>query len=331
MKRIGIFLAVLLLSVSALTGCAKRKTVAATDDRTVVRVGALKGATTMGMVKLIDDAEQGIGDTTYELTLAGSADELTPKLIKGELDIAAIPLNLAAILYGKSDGAIQLAAVNALGVLYIVETGEPTIAAWEDLRGQTIYATGKGSTPEYALDYLLSMHGMRLGTDVLVEWKSEPSEVVALMSAQEHAVAMLPQPYVTVAETKLDGLRVVLDLTASWAELDNGSAFVTAGLVVRRAFANEHPAILEAFLTEYAASSAFVNENPDKAAVLIEKFGIVNAPIAQKAIPHCNIVCITGKKMKDMANGCLKVLFDRNPAVVGGALPDEDFFYTPNP
>lgn len=331
MKRIGTLFIIFLLILGTMVACAKPEASTEPVDNTVVRLGALKGATTMGMVKLLDDAEKGLGESKYEFTLAGSADELTPKLLKGELDILAIPANLAAILYGKSNGAVQMAAVNTLGVLYIVEKGEARINSWEDLRGETIFATGKGSTPEYALDYLLSQHGLTLGTDVIVEWKSEPTEAVAQMGTMDHAIAMLPQPYVTVAETKLEGLRVALDLTKSWAELDNGSAFVTAGLVVRKAFADEHPGKVEAFLKEYAASTQYVNENLDEAAALIEGYDIVKAPIAKKAIPYCNIVCITGDEMKDMVNGYFKVLFDQNPAVVGNALPDENFFYAPNP
>ena len=296
-------------------------------EKTTIRLGALKGPTTMGMVKLLDDAENGLTQNDYEFTMAAAADELTPKLVKGELDILAVPANLGAILYKNTDGAVKFAAVNALGLIYVVEKGGEEVQSIESLKGKTIYATGKGTTPEYALSYLLSQYGLDINSDVTMEWKSEPTEVVAALSQQDNGVAMIPQPFVTVAQTQVEGLRVALDLTKEWDALGSGSKFITAGLIVRAAFAEEHPDALNTFLEEYAASAAFVNANVEEGAQLIEKYEIVKAPIAQKAIPFCNIVCITGQEMVDMASGYLAVLFEQNPAAVGGALPDDAFYY----
>jgi len=298
------------------------------EERALVRLGGLKGSTSIGMVKLLADNEEGLTSNTYEFTLAGSADELTPALVKGELDILAAPVNLGAILYRNTEGGVKMAAVNTLGVLYVVEKGGETVTDWQSLKGKTILATGKGSTPEYALTYLLTQNGLTVGEDVTVEWKNEPSEVISLMAAADTAVAMLPQPYVTVAQMQLEGLRVALDLTASWKELDNGTSFITAGLIIRTAFAEEHPEAVKAFLEEYAASTAYVNENVAEAAALVEKYDIVKAAVAEKAIPFCNIVCITGEEMKTMTQGYLKVLYDANPKVVGGNLPADDFYWT---
>ena len=196
-----------------------------------VRLGGLKGPTSMGMVKLLDDAESGATENGYEFTMAASANELTPQLVQGELDIIAVPANVAAILYNQTEGGVELLAAGTLGVLYMVEKGGETVTDVASLSGKTIYATGKGATPEYALTYLLSQHGLTLGTDVQVEWKSEPTEIVALMAEQENAVAMLPQPFVTVAQGQVEGLRVALDLSAEWDKLDNGSRLITSVLV----------------------------------------------------------------------------------------------------
>ncbi|MBQ6382987.1 MAG: ABC transporter substrate-binding protein [Clostridia bacterium] len=320
MKKI---LAMMTALVLALSLCAVGY---ADGEKVTVRLGGLKGPTSMGMVKLLDDAENGLTENSYAFQMAAAADELTPGLLKGELDILAVPANLGAILYKNSAGAVQMAAVNTLGVIYIVEKGGETVQTLEDLKGKTIYATGKGTTPEYALTYLLSQHGLDINTDVTMEWKSEPTEVVAQMATEEASVAMLPQPFVTVAAGQLENLRVALDLTGEWNALDNGSQFVTAGLIVRKAFAEEQPEALKTFLKEYAASTAYVNESPAEAAQLIEKYGIVKAPVAEKAIPFCNIVCITGAEMQQMVSGYLEVLLAQNPKAVGGELPGEDFF-----
>lgn len=318
MKRIiPAFIAVCMLFVAL--GCSA-------EEKVTVRLGGLKGPTSMGMVKLLDDAENGLTANRYDYTMAAAADELTPAFLKGELDIVAIPVNLGSILYNKSKGAIEMIAVNTLGVVYIVEKGGDAIKSVADLKGSTIYATGKGSAPEYALSYLMKENGLDIETDVTMQWKSEPTEVVALMATEEHAVAMLPQPFVTVAAGQLENLRIALDLTEEWDALKNGSRFVTAAIFVRKAFADEHPETVSTFIKEYAMSSEYVNSSIEAGAMLVEKYGIVKAPVAVKAIPYCNIVCITGEEMKETAKGCLEVFYKLNPTSVGGELPDDGFY-----
>lgn len=322
-KTITLILAMLLM-LSVFTGCGAAKE--EKSERVNIRLGGLKGATSIGMVKLLNDAESGKTVNGYEFTMAGSAEELTPKLLKGELDILAVPANLGAILYNNSNGAVQMLAVNTLGVLYIVEKGGESVQSLADLKGKTIYATGKGSTPEYALSYLLSQAGLTLGEDVHVEWKSEPTEVVALMSAEDTSLAMLPQPYVTVAQNQLPDLRAAVDLNEVWSSLDNGSRFITAGLIVRKAFAEEHPEAVSVFLEEYAASTRYVSENPEAAGQLVEKYGIIKAAVAVKAIPYCHIVCMTGEEMQTAVDGYFRILYNQNENAVGKKLPGEDFY-----
>lgn len=333
MKKLFAMLLSLCMLAALCVGCGgtpPEEDAASTFEGANIRLGGLKGPTSMGMVKLLADNDAGETVNTYEFTMAGSADELTPKLLQGELDILAVPVNLGSILYNNSEGAVQLLAVNTLGMIDIVEKGGNTVTDWESLRGQTIYATGKGSTPEYALNYLLEQNGLDPAADVTIEWKSEPSEIVAQMAAQDHVIAMMPQPFVTVAQSKFADLKVALDLTEEWNALDNGSQLNTAGLVVRTEFAQENPEAVAAFLEEYAASTAYVNENVQDAAQLVGQYEIVDAAIAELAIPQCNIVCITGQEMKDSVEGYFQVLFDQNPKSVGGAMPGEDFYYIPS-
>ena len=280
-------------------------------------IAALKGPTAMGLVKLMKDSESG--ETTgngYTFTLAGSADEVTPALLKGELDMACVPANLAAVLYNKTEGEIEVLAVNTLGVLYIVENGE-SVQSIADLKGQTIVAAGKGSTPEYALRYLLTENGIDPDNDVTIDWKSEHSECVAALASGQASVALLPQPFVTVAQSKIEGLRMALDLTKEWDALDNGSGLITGVIVARRAVVEENP----------AAGVDWVNANTADAAALIGEYGIVDAAVAEKALPYCNIVCLTGADLLEALPGYLEVLYNASPAAVGGEMPDNSFYF----
>ena len=299
-----------------------------TVEYPTIRIAAMTGPTGMGMVKLLDENEQGTSTLKYDFTLAGAADEITPKLVKGELDIAAVPVNLASVLYNNTQGEIQLLAVNTLGVIYILDNNG-SVTHLSDLKGKTIYATGKGSTPEYTLRYLLTANGINPDTDVTIEWKSEPTEIVALFKQAEgkEIIAMMPQPYVTVAQSNVEGINVAISLTEEWEKLDNGSMAMTGCVVVRREFAEQNPDAVKLFLEQYEASINWVNENVEEAAQLIAHFEIVaKAPIAQKALPHCNITFIAGDDLS-AAEGYLQALYDQNPKAVGGAMPGEDFYY----
>lgn len=292
-----------------------------------VRIAGLKGPTTMGLVNLLDMEQQDTAALDYDLQLYGTADEIVPGLIKGELDMAAIPANLAAALYQKTKGGIQVMAVNTLGVLYVVEKGD-TVHSMADLAGRTILSTGKGTTPEYLLRYLLEKNGLDPDKDVKIQYCSEATEVTAQMAAaQKDAIAVLPQPYVTAAGMKDPSLRVALDLTAEWDKVSD-SQLVTGVTVVRTQYAQEHPDVVEVFLQEYAQSVRTANTDLDRTAALCEQQGVVaKAAIAKKALPACNIVCRTGDEMQKDVSAYLSVLCAADPAAVGGKLPDEGFYW----
>ena len=291
-----------------------------------LRIAGLKGPTTMGLVNLLSMEQAGTAAMDYDLQLYGAADEIVPLLIKGELDMAAIPANLAATLYQKTNGGIQAVAVNTLGVLYVVEQGD-TVHSMADLKGRTILSTGKGTTPEYVLRYLLTANGIDPDKDVDIQYYSEATEVTAQMASMQDAIAVLPQPYVTAAGLKDDTLRVALDLTAEWDKVAD-TQLITGVTVVRKAYAEEHPDVVAAFLADYAQSVNAANTDLDGTAALCEEQGVVaKAAIAKKALPSCNIVCLTGEELKADAAGYLQVLYDADPAAVGGTLPGEDFYW----
>lgn len=243
--------------------------------------------------------------------------------------MACVPANMASVLYNKTEGEIVTLAINTLGVLYIVEKGD-TIGSIEDLRGKTIVAAGKGATPEYSLNYLLKQNGINPETDVNIDWKSEHTECVAALASDSASIALLPQPFVTVAQGKVEGLNIAIDLTKEWAALDNGSELITGVIVARKDIVDSNPDSVKVFLEKYAESVNYVNNNIEEASTYIGDYEIVDAEVAKQAIPYCNIVCITGKEMKEKLSGYLSSLMSENPQAVGGDLPDEDFYFDNN-
>ena len=340
LKKYITILVVLSLIIACLSGCGANNganTANNTEPKepVTVRIGSLTGPTTIGLVKLLSDAEESKTENKYVSTIAGSADELTPLMIKGELDVLVAPSNLASVLYNKTEGKIQMAAVTTLGVLSIFAADMPrdlinTPYDWNELKGNTIYATGKGSTPEYNLRYLLTKHGIDPDKDVNIEFKSEPAEILALYESSDHQKGfffMLPQPYASVVSAKYPELAKIFDLSEEWDKLGEDSKMITACIMVRKEFAEQNPEAVDTLLKEYAASAEWVNANVDEAAALVEKYIGTKAAIAKKAIPLCNIVSITGSEMKKAVEAYYKVLFGFNPASIGGKLPADDFWY----
>ena len=313
-----------LLTAGLLTGTLAGSCITVSAEETAsdkIAVGALKGPTAMGMAQLLDD-------DSYDFTIAASPDEIVPQIVQGNVDIAAVPSNLAAVLYQKTQKNVSVLAVNTLGVLYLVENGE-SIQSVEDLKGKTIYASGKGATPEYALEYVLSANGIDPEKDVTIEYKSEHAEVVAALANDQTAAGLLPQPFVTTALMKNDSLRVALDLNQLWQDgVSDDSQLVTGVVVVRNDYLKEHEADVDAFMDAYQASVEFVNSDPDQAAKIIGAHDIIAEEVAKKAIPDCSIVFVEGEEMQTMLSGYLSTLEQQNPEMVGGQLPDDDFYYT---
>lgn len=297
-----------------------------------LKVGSLKGPTSMGLVSLMDQASKGEAKGNYEFTMVTAADELLTKVISGDLDIALVPANMASILYNKTNHGVNVIDINTLGVLYVVSSDD-SIQSVADLKGKTLYMTGKGTTPDYVLQYLLSENGLTTD-DVTIEYKSEATEVAAVLKQQEGAIGLLPQPFVTVAMAQNESLKMVLDLTKEWEAIQSGTGgSLVTGVTICRSELFADPAGAEAidvFLAEHKASAMFAIDNVAETADLVAAAGIIEkAPVAAKAIPYCSITFVDGEMMKSMLDGYLTVLFDQDPASVGGTLPDDAFYYIP--
>lgn len=315
MKKLATMILTVVLMMGVLSGCGNQ----AEDVK--IRIGALKGPTSMGMLFMQDQEN-------YEFTMATAADELLPLMIKGELDIALVPANVASVLYNKTEGGITAIDINTLGVLYMV-SGDDSIKTVADLKGKTIYLTGKGTTPDYVLQYILTGNGLTQ-EDVTLEFKSEATEVAAVLAENPDAIGLLPQPFVTAAQLQNEALSVVMDMNEQWDLLqgENKSRMVTGVTVVRNAFLEENEKAVEQFLEAHAESTAAINADPDTGAKLVVEAGIVaKEPIAKKAIPNCNIVCITGDEMKEALSGYLNVLYELGKESIGGKVPAEEFYF----
>ena len=317
----------LIVFLMLISGCTSKPKEVAFETSVDVKIATLKGPTSMGLVKFMNDVDEKIiTGNNYQFEILSAVDEIAPKIVKGEVDIATVPANLASVIYNNSKGAVEVLAINTLGVLYICQIGD-SVKTVKDLANKTIYASGKGATPEYVLNYILSKNGLEVGKDVNVEWKNEHAECVSALAQDENGIAMLPQPFVSVAQTKNEKINIALDLTKEWNSIENSGELITGVVIARKDFIEKQPGAISDFMANYKASVEYVNLNIDDAAKLVGKYDIVLEPIAQKAIPHSNITFITGTEMKTKLSEYLNVLYSLNPKSVGGELPKDDFYY----
>lgn len=316
MKKIIALCLVLMMAVS-IAACGKMQE-QVEEPSEPVRVAALAGPTGMGLAYMMQDMQD-----RYAVELFTAPDQVTAKIINGEVDIAAVPINLASVLYKKTEGKVNVIAINTLGVLYLLENGN-TVNSVADLAGKTIYATGQGSTPEYVLQYLLAANG--LTDSVTVEYIADNTELIAKLADGSASIALLPEPFVSIATAQNETVRVALKINDLWSE-KNDTQLVQGIYIVRTDYLTSNKAQVDAFLKDAETSAKKVVSEDDAAAVVVAQGIIGKEPIAKRAIPNCNITLITGAAMKASVSAMLQVLFDANPKSVGGSMPGDDFYY----
>ena len=324
MKKRIISLFMLLVLMFSLTACGGSKDEVGRD----INIASLKGPTSMGLAKLYDDQDNEKTKNNYNYNIVNTPDDILAGLSKGDFDIAAVPANLAAVLYNKSEGnLLQVSNINTLGVLYLA-SADDSIKDIKDLKGKTIILSGKGATPEYAIRYLLEKNGLDPNRDVVLSYKSEHTEVLQELINDNEAVAILPEPFLTIASKKAN-ITNTISLNDMWQEINPGENLITGVLVVRKEFLKDknNKMAFDTFLDEYKNSVNFTNENIEEAAKLIDKYDIVKEEVALEAIPNCNIVYIDSDEMKDQLESYLTTLYVEDPNSIGGAMPDDEFYY----
>ena len=325
-KAVSVVALILILAMvlgtiaSALTGCGA----AEKKDDAVIRLAGMKGATTIGLVNLVDKIGKGETDNNYTFEMYTAGPDVMAAMVAGQVDIATVPANVACVMNTKVEGGVSVIDINTLGVLNCISAGDQ-ISSVADLSGKTVYATGQGAVPEYTIRYLLDANGV---TDCNLEFKSEPTEIVSIFAENPDAVAILPQPFVTAALAQNEALKISFDLNDEWTKVNSDCKIVTGVTVASNSFIKDHKGLVDAFLKDHKDSADKALSDVDTTAALVVEQGIIaKEPLAKKAIPNCNITCITGKEMKEALEGYIKVLFAQDPKSVGGNLPGDEFYY----
>lgn len=299
------------------------------DTELEMKIYALNGTTALGMAQMIDNVKNDKAEMNYNISLHTSADAITGAIISGECAIAALPTNVAVKLFNKSEGKLQLLALNTLGVLYLLQNCE-NITSLDDLEGKTVYVPGAGANPEYITAALLEGAGLKVGEDVTIDAKTYPSPdaLQTAIAANQISLAVLPEPKVTATTLSNENVKVAINMTEEWEKLNGENTLVQGCLVVNTAFAKEHPAEIAKFLEDYKASVEFIKTGSDDAINMIVNAGILpKAAMAKKALPNCNICFIAGEDMKSVMNTFCEKIFNYDKTSIGGALPSDDFYY----
>lgn len=322
-KLLSLSLAVLLVVALVLTaGCAKKEEQYKAAD---ISVACMTGPTGVGMAKLMADSEAKLTANNYTFTVAGDATGINEKFVKGEINIASVPTNVAATLYNKTNGKVRILAVNTYGVLSILAK-DSGIDSIDDLKGKTVYSTGKDQNPEFIFKYILEKNGINPETDLTINYVSG-TDLVAKLVSGEADIALAPEPAATTVLVKNKELNRVLSINDEWSKVSD-TTLMMGCVIALDSYIAENEAAVEKFLEEYKASIEFAKTDVDNAAKHCATYKITaSEAIAKKAIPTCNLCYVTGKEMKTNVNGYLNVLFTADKKAVGGAMPADDFYY----
>lgn len=344
MKRWIAFVLAMVMALS-MTACAKEEsqptaaateavveTVAATEAAEApaeteaaapVNVMVLNGTTGFGMANLMDAAAKGEAAQAYNFSVETDASNIVAALANGSVDIAALPTNAAATVYNKTQGKVQVLALNTLGVLYLVTDGSVTVESVADLAGQTVYAPAQN--PSFIFQHIVDANGVENVT--IDNTYAQPADLNTAVASGQVSIAVLPEPMVTVAKSKNPDLVVALDLTAEWDKVSQPGSLVQGCVVVRKDFAEQNPAVINTFLDEYCVSIEALTKDVEGTAAKIEAQGIfTKAAVAAKAIPNCNVCFITGVEMQEALSQFLTIMHGVAPASVGGSIPADDFY-----
>lgn len=291
-----------------------------------VTIAGLKGPTSIGMIKMIDEKALQNDNYNVEYVQESAPDSLTGKIINGEIQISSVPINLASVLYNKTQGKVQLLAVNTIGNLYIVGTED--LNAISQLENKTIGMSAKGSTPDFAMNYILNKSGLEGKTEL--NYSLDHATLAQSVIAEDTKIALLPQPFATQTMLKNPNVKMLIDLNEAWNDASEGSSQLYTGcIIVNKEFAENNPEFISEFLNQYEQSVNWVLENQKDASVLVAKHEIMpDAALVEKAIPYCGITFKNAEEAKSGLNDFYKVLFDSNPASVGGSMPDDEFYFT---
>lgn len=299
----------------------------AVDPALPINVMVLNGTTGFGMAKLMDDMDNGLAALNYQFSVESDASNVTAALINGTADIAALPTNAASVVYNKTNGSVQLLALNTLGVLYVVTNDAVSVTSFEDLKGQTVYAPAQN--PTFIFKYLCEQNGLTVGEDVIIDnTYAQPADLRTAVASGEVAIAVLPEPMVTIAKAANDTLITAMDLTAEWDKVSPAGSLVQGCVVVRTEFATAHPNEVNEFLQEYEASIAYLTSGAENIGTIIENTGVfAKGAVAAKAIPKCNLCFVTGTEMKNSMNAFLEIMNNVAPESIGGTLPADSFYF----
>ncbi|MGE5604183.1 MAG: ABC transporter substrate-binding protein [Bacteroidota bacterium] len=295
------------------------------EEATPVRIAGLSGVSGLAMVKLID--EPALGGRPITHSIFKSPDLLTGKLITGEVDIAALPINSAAVLYNKGV-PLQIASVIGWGVMYLI--GDVKVRGWADLKGRTVFAPAKGAVPDLLFRYLLVKNGLNPEADLTIQYVGSPVELAQLTAGGAVSLAVLPEPWVTQVIEKNPKVQVVLDFQQEWQRIEKqGQTYPQTCIVVNRKFAAANREFIRSYLRELEGAIEWLNRNPEPAGVLAEKHVQISADAVRKGLARCNLHFANAIKARPEIDRFLLRLSELAPNAIGGKLPDENFYYQP--
>ncbi|MFP4526531.1 MAG: ABC transporter substrate-binding protein [Bacteroidales bacterium] len=295
------------------------------EDSENIKIATLRGPSAMSMIKMIENLD-ALEDKKTEFIVKNEPVQIRPLILQDKVDFAVVPSNMAAILYNKHK-SYSLAAIPVWGTLYLFGA-DTSIHNWSDLKDKKVNLMAKGMTPDVMFRYLLSENGLNPEKDVNLDY-SFPThiELANAIASGKAELGVISEPMVSMVKNRNNQIRSILSLNDEWKKV-TGIEIPQTALLVKSDFSKQNQEWINIFLEEYRESIEWVNNNPEKAAKLIVKNNILeDIQTAEEAIPGCNMKFKFAEESKKTIIQYLEIFYNMNPDIVGGKIPDDEFFY----
>lgn len=284
------------------------------------RIAVLDGIDVLGTAKI-----KLSRDYAYTVTTCGSAEEIMNTVTEGKADLAALPLDLAAKLYNSTNGGVKIIAVNVLGAVHLL-TGDSGVTSLADIKGKTVYATGKGGYCEYFINAVLTQNGIDPEKDVKIEYK-EQDELAALALDGTAKLCFVPEPYATRIVRENKEMKRLVDLNGLW-EKSTGTKPVQSVVIARTEYIEKNPEYIETFLFHNEVSLNYLSSEDNQGINFLSENGYFSSfDLAAATVSASNLVFMKGEDMKPLIKGTFEAFYAVDPASVGGAIPDDGIFH----
>ncbi|MDX9706385.1 MAG: ABC transporter substrate-binding protein [Azospira sp.] len=256
---------------------------------------------------------------------------------KSKVDFIAMPSNVAANLYNRGV-KLQLINVSTWGVLWLVSR-DKSLKTLADFQGKEVLMPFRADMPDIVFQTLADKAGLDPKKNFRLRYVGTPLDAMQLLIARQADHALLSEPAVSMALRKTKSFPVSLvapdlyrtvDLQQEWGRLLKREARIPQAGIAAMGPALANPALIERFQKAYAESLKWCEAKPDECGAMVAKrIEMLTAEAVADSVRADNTAFVPAHEARPELEFFFTQLHARQPALIGGKLPDAGFYHAP--